>query len=232
MFTVALQGNIGSGKSSLLAALRDHPAAAGAVLVPEPVAEWEPWLRRYYGGRSAAAPAFPDVGTPPGGGDGRALGLQLQVLASLHRKRRELPLSARLVIFERSPISSRKLFVERMMEKGEMDDLEKDLYDNIYATLGWAPTVDVYLRCPPATCLRRIRERGRTSENSIELPYLEELHQKHDTLYAGCGVVLDGDLSSKELADQLMARLMAHAATPPPRPDAHGTEAAPQISAV
>ena len=208
MFTVAVQGNIGSGKSSLLTAIEDHPTrAGGVVLVREPVAEWEPWLHRYYGGRSAAAPAFPDIDTPPRGGDGRALGLQLQVLASLHRKRRELPLSTRLVIFERSPISSRKIFVERMMEKGEMDELEKDLYDNIYATLGWSPTVDVYLRCPPATCLQRIRARGRESETSMELPYLEELHRKHENMYASCRVVLDGTQPSAALAAQLVELL-------------------------
>lgn len=187
--------------------LRAHLPTAGVVLEPEPVHEWEPWLRRYYGRRSAAAPAVPDLERPPQGGDGRALGLQLQVLASLHRRRQELPLSARLVIFERSPVSSRKLFVERMMEKGEMDTLEKSLYDQMYATLGWAPSLDVYLRCPPATCLQRIRGRGRPSENSIELPYLEELHQKHENMYASCGVVLDGTQPCAELARQLMAHV-------------------------
>ena len=208
MKVVAIQGNIGCGKSSLLSQLRreqyaDHP---GARTVPEPVEEWSEWLRVYYrrlqrhrqGG--AGVPHLP------------ALQLQLQVLASLHRCYKELPPSTELAIFERSPMSSRQLFVARMVEQGEMNELDTKLYDQIFAQLGWIADTDVYIRCSPETCYKRIQQRGRDGEEPITLAYLRELHQKHEEIYGNASIVLDGELDTATLAAALAARLGA-----PPR---------------
>ena len=207
MKVVAIQGNIGCGKSSLLRQLSrvQYAGRPGARTVPEPVEEWADWLRVYYhrlqshqearDAEGAAAPHLP------------ALQLQLQVLASLHRCYKELPLSTQLAIFERSPMSSRQLFVARMVEQGEMSELDTKLYDQIFAQLGWMADVDVYIRCSPETCYKRIQQRGRQGEEPITLEYLRELHNKHEEIYGNAAIVLDGELATDALAAQLQACL-------------------------
>jgi deoxyguanosine kinase len=43
------------------------------------------------------------------------------------------------------------------------------------------PDVVIYLRAPPEACLARIQQRGRTEEKSVELSYLQTLHEVHET---------------------------------------------------
>lgn len=196
MRTVAIQGNIGCGKSSLLQHLSKWELP-GTALVPEPVEEWSGWLRLYYARLAEKSPDLP------------ALQIQLQVLVSLHRRRKALPPATRLAIFERSPMSSRQLFVARMVEQGELSRMDRQLYDAIFAHMGWAAEVDVYIRCSPETCLKRIQRRARAGEEPITLAYLRELHQKHEKIYGQASIVLDGDTDTPTLAIRLRDALRA-----------------------
>ena len=195
MRCVAVQGNIGSGKSSAMATLQHNPFVD---IVPEPLDQWGAWLELFYDEMRAA-------------GDGkkknsRSLGMQLQVLSSFHRSRSELPLSTSTALFERSPASSRRIFVQCMAQRGDMDTHEVQLYDQIYAQLGWEPELDIYIRCPPETCLKRIRARDRAQEDSITLEYLQQLHHAHEKLYANAPTI-DGTLPPPQVARQLMQLL-------------------------
>ena len=130
------------------------------------------------------------------------------MLASLHRRFKALPRTTALAIFERSPMSSRQLFVARMVEKGELSEMDRKLYDEIFAYMGWTADLDVYIRCSPETCLRRIQQRARPGEDTITLEYLRELHDKHETIYGRtAAVILDGEQGTSSLASQLQAVL-------------------------
>lgn len=200
MQSVAIQGNIGCGKSSLLRQLAKvhHANSPTTAIVQEPVSEWQGWLELYYERLARGSPDLP------------ALQIQLQVLASLHRRFKALPRSTALAIFERSPMSSRQLFVARMVEKGELSEMDRKLYDEIFAHMGWTADLDVYIRCSPETCLRRIQQRARPGEATITLEYLRELHDKHETIYGRtAAVILDGEQGTSSLASQLQAALRA-----------------------
>ena len=49
----------------------------------------------------------------------------------------------------------------------------------------------VYMRTDPSTCMERVRSRGRFEEASIQLDYLEQLHERHERwlLQRSCGAV-------------------------------------------
>jgi deoxyadenosine/deoxycytidine kinase len=183
MRIVSLEGNIGSGKSSVLAALdRDYDTR------PEPVAQWAPWLAEFY----AKA-------------DGAALGLQLQVLASFH----DVTVGAsKLVVVERSPQTGKDIFLALLVERGVLAAHELALYRQLYAQLAWTPTERVYLRCTPELALKRVQARNRDHEEAVDLAYLTELHRKHEELYADSAHVIDASQSPEAVAAELRQYLL------------------------
>lgn len=183
MRVVSLEGNIGCGKSSALAALaRDYATR------PEPVTRWSPWLAKFYA-------------KTPGG----ALGLQLQVLASFHDVMETSPIP--LVVVERSPQTGKDIFTALMAEKGVLDKHELALYHTMYDKLAWTPTERVYLRCTPELALKRVQVRHRDHEDAVDLAYLTELHRKHEELYADSACVIDASQSPDAVAAELRAYL-------------------------
>jgi deoxyadenosine/deoxycytidine kinase len=169
MRIISLEGNIGSGKSTVLAAL-----AAEYETRPEPVAQWTPWLERFYAAPHGMA----------------ALGLQLQVLASFHSIYVELRGTA-TVLVERSPRTGKDAFTALMVQSGALAAHELALYQQLYAKLAWEPTERIYLQCAPELALKRIQVRHREHEEPVGLAYLTALHEKHEELYAKTAHVID-----------------------------------------
>ena len=165
MATVCVQGNIGAGKSTVLAALgRD------ATVVPEQVAAWGPRLELFYAGMAAE------------GRNTRSWGFHLQILLTFARARRAAP-PQDLTVFERSPSCSRQIFVQLAHAHGDIDAHELALYEELYEDLGWEPEYHVYLRCTPEVALARTRARARKGEAAITLEYLRVLHELHERVY-------------------------------------------------
>lgn len=190
MRIIALEGNIGCGKSSALAALsRDYETR------PEPVAQWAPWLEKFYAKDRGAS-----------------LGLQLQVLASFHdvqtqtQTQRPCP---ELVVVERSPQTGKEIFTALMGDKGLLDAHELALYDQLYDKLAWSPTERIYLRCSPELALKRVQVRNRDHEEAVDLAYLTELHRKHEALYADSAHVIDASQSLDSVVADLRRYLDA-----------------------
>ena len=168
---VCVQGNIGSGKSTVLQAL-----SATHTVFTEDIDSWSPWLRLFY----------EDMERLKDGGTGRrrSLGLQLKVLSSFRRiGERARRAAAPPAVVERSPTSSRDIFVHLASERGDLDQHETDLYNEIYDAMGWEPHLNIYLRCDPATALARIRQRARPGEETIDLSYIQTLHDRHEEVY-------------------------------------------------
>ena len=165
---VCVQGNIGAGKSTVLALLAEREEDVTAV--PEQVEAWKPWLALFYAGMEAK------------GRNTRSFGFHLQILLSFaraHQQKRATP----TVVFERSPCCSRAIFVDMAHEHGDIDEPELALYDDMYAELGWQPHFHVYLRCTPEVALARTHQRGRAGEEAITLAYLRALHERHERVY-------------------------------------------------
>lgn len=155
---VAIEGNIGCGKTTLCTALAAHTRWP---VVLEPLHEWSDLLARFYD-------------------DPRRWGLtfNVNVMASYMRWSR----MEQNAVFERSPLSCRYVFSEVQVQDGHMDAAELGIVDSLFRHGAWTPDVVVYLRCPPDVCMERTRIRGRACEAHVPLDYLQRVHDRYEGL--------------------------------------------------
>jgi deoxyadenosine/deoxycytidine kinase len=170
---ISLDGNIGAGKTTLLESL--HEAFPGLVLVKEPVEDWlqmknergKSILQLYYDDPKRYAYTF-----------------QHTALMTRIRNTRQAIASApenAVVVCERSILTDRHIFAEMLHNDKMLSPIEWDLYLMWYDLLAEHMKVDgiLYINTPPDVCLGRIRHRGRTGEENIQLKYLEQVDQTH-----------------------------------------------------
>ena len=192
MVVVALEGNIGCGKSTVL---RQLAVKMDADVRVEPVRAWrQHWLPAFYADRARWALAF-----------------QAQVLLDFGQKP-----SGRDVVFERSPTSCQHVFGELLRQNGAMCAAEWAVFEQLCQRCGWAPDLTVYLNTRPDTCWCRMRERGRDEElGGITHSYLTQLDSQYAKMLAtGVGgkvVVIDADgLCADAVTTAVTSVLYAH----------------------
>jgi len=158
---VAVAGNIGAGKSSIVEWLRQH-----FDLVPffEPN-EDNPYLVDFY--QDMPRWAF-----------------QSQVFFLIRRFRlhRAMEQETHNVVQDRTIYEDAEIFAEHLHRNGSMDDRDYAAYRELYETLRMElrpPDLLIYLRCPVRVLRKRIRRRGRGFEQSVPTKYLQAL----DRLY-------------------------------------------------
>ncbi|HRN50741.1 MAG TPA: deoxynucleoside kinase [Anaerolineales bacterium] len=155
---VAVAGNIGVGKSTLVAKLATHLQWNPYY---EPVAE-NPYLEDFYS-------------------DMRTWAFQSQVFFLRHRLSMHLDLLAdpNSVIQDRSVYEDAEIFAKNLFLSGQMDERDYTSYRNLYTLLCdllRPPDLVIYLRASVPTLQRRIAQRGRDFEAKISTEYLEQLN--------------------------------------------------------
>lgn len=147
---VAIEGNIGSGKSTALDALEKR----GYNVIKEPVDSWA-FLERRYSDPKRWAFTF-----------------QVEAILSFHN----LP-SRELVFVERSAASA-ILFSQAAFEEGFLSSEELALLRSIEIMVEPKPALTIFIDTPPDLCHQRIKERGRSCE-TITPDYLKLIDKKH-----------------------------------------------------
>lgn len=94
---------------------------------------------------------------------------------------------------ERSWTSDRFIYVETLHDNKCISDMEKELYEDIFdyhQRLNSMPQIScyIYMRTEPNTCYDKIS--SETKHIGIELSYLEQLHEKHENVF-GSGTFKD-----------------------------------------
>ena len=140
---VCIEGNIGSGKSSVLSALETPETRVRQ----EPVGEWGELLDDYYADPAAWALPF-----------------NLKVLHSFHG------ISEGLV--ERSPGSCRYVFGQLGYNDNHLSPAAWEIFKEYHEILGWEPDAYVYVDTPVDVCYDRMRRRGRPCEARVTREYL------------------------------------------------------------
>lgn len=156
---LAIEGNIGVGKSTLAVKLAEHYSAR---LVLENFAD-NNFLPRFY--QDQERYAFP---------------LELSFLADRYKQLREelaAELFSPLIISDYIFIKS-KLFARTTLEPGEYELFQR-LFDIIEPQLP-QPDLLIFLQAPVNVLQQRIRQRGRSYEQSIQDSYLEKVQSTYN----------------------------------------------------
>lgn len=173
---ISIEGNIGSGKSTVLQVIREQ--FPSLTILDEPLSEWQKvganqninLLGMYYQ-------------------DPKRWGFTFQIYAFMTRlnKWREYSqlVGQGIRISERSLLSDRYIFASIMRDTHLLDEAEHSIYLHFYDHLVRInDIVDlygvIYIRCPPEICAERIKKRSREGEDSIPLDYLSKIHEKHE----------------------------------------------------
>jgi deoxyadenosine/deoxycytidine kinase len=154
---IAVSGNIGSGKSSLVEFLCQHWQIKPFF---EPNEE-NPYLEDFYDDMSRWS-----------------FHSQIHFLTAKFKLHLELDAASQDVIQDRTIWEDAEIFAEHLYRQGEMSDREYDTYRQLYESIQHqirAPDLMLYLRCPVSTVRKRIEMRGREMEQDIPADYLERL---------------------------------------------------------
>jgi len=86
-----------------------------------------------------------------------------------------------------------------------MDELEMRTFNEIYSNVGWKPDILIYIQSNPENCLKRIKIRGRESEQNITLEYLQKVHNKYERLASNTPhlYVIDGEKAQDKVLSEV-----------------------------
>jgi deoxyadenosine/deoxycytidine kinase len=164
---VAVAGNIGAGKSTLVALLCEK---LGWQPFYEPVAE-NPYLADFYA-------------------DMQAWAFHSQIFFLTHRLRmhRQLLDHPTSVIQDRTVYEDAEIFANNLYQQAKIHPRDYETYQELYQVLTEflpPPDLVVYLRASVSTLHARISNRGRDFERQISRKYLQQLNQLYEHWIAG-----------------------------------------------
>ncbi|UQA62070.1 deoxynucleoside kinase [Polyangium aurulentum] len=167
---IAVAGNIGAGKSSLVKWLELQ-----FKMVPffEPNEE-NPYLSDFYGDMRRWAMSSQLF----------FLVRRFQIHRAVVRSAAEDP---RPIVQDRTLYEDAEIFAAHLHRQGFIDDRDWRMYQDLYLTLREEirpPDLMIYLRCPLKTLVRRIHQRGRDFERKIPRSYLAALDKLYEEWHA------------------------------------------------
>jgi len=194
---ISIEGNIGSGKSTLVERLRQVLPISEYYFVAEPVESWSSVvdeqgvdiLTRFY--EDQAKFAFP-----------------FQMMAYISRlamlKDAVAAHPDKVIVTERSVLTDRHVFAKMMHDEGMIDEISYKIYLKWfnYFLKDIPDTKMVYVNTCPEECFERVHSRQRAGEQSIPLKYLQECGAYHTRWLDQPGVlVIHGDEKKTQTLD-------------------------------
>ena len=171
---ISIEGNIGVGKSTLIDNLETYyknENIENVIILREPVDAWtlfvdskdnEKILTKFYNDPKKFSLSFQI--------------LVLKTILELLVETIEKNSNCKLIICERSILSSRHVFTKMIYDSSQMNELEYKIYESLFDewvnSTVFTPSKIVYLNITPAVSYERIVKRSRVGENVIELDYV------------------------------------------------------------
>jgi len=202
---VCIEGNIGSGKSTVISYLAQHLPCPDWHVMAEPVHAWQPLLSPFYGA-AANDPLKPYV----------AALLQITVLTAYANEGPDRYSTSQAVL-ERGPWSCLEVFLKVQDLPEHLKKLIQDVSSYLYPSLMHSqPDALIYLDCPPATCLERTQQRQHEGESNITLEYLTTLDEHYKAAieeYTGTVIHVDATQDAAVVAQQVLQAIESIAVT-------------------
>jgi len=202
---LVVEGNIGSGKTTVMNALADK----GYSCYPEPVGSWEGLLIK--------ASQNPET---------YSADLQRCILLAMAKRNEEAfdaTIGGGVKIFERDIISAIP-FIHCAGEKHHISHDEQRALIQQVTTAAQTPestaSLVVFLEAPAQVCLARIRRRNRKGEERLHAPYLKDLGEKmKESLTACCRGevpwrIVDASRNVDEVCDAVVQELFSFLGAP------------------
>jgi deoxyadenosine/deoxycytidine kinase len=204
MKIISIEGNIGSGKSTLIKKLKEHPEFQnGFTFLPEPVDEWNTItdsdgitiIEKYYSDQKKYAFSF-------------------QMMAYISRlKQLQESKNSSIIVTERCLYTDRNIFAKMLYDSGLIEDIEYSIYLRWFDFFIKNIHIDhfIYLRNDPKICSERVLLRDRAGEN-IPLEYLTKCHEYHEVWLNNKPnlLVLDGSINySNELPKEWVQSILS-----------------------
>lgn len=160
--SIAIAGNMGSGKSTLVEFLS---RTYGVTPFYEPNDE-NPYLADFYKDMK-----------------GWAFQSQLYFLSNKFRLHQELDRQPGVVALDRTIFEDAEIFATALFQMRKISKRDWQTYQSFYGAILDAiqpPDLMIYLRCSMRTLRQRIRLRGREMEQDVPLPYLKRLDRLYE----------------------------------------------------
>ena len=172
---VAIEGNIGVGKSTFTNILKE--TFKNSTIVSEPVDIWlniknkegENILGLFYKDTNRWAYTFQN----------------LAYITRMMKIEDAIRSSDGIVFLDRSLGTDRNVFEKMLHDDNILDQIEHEMYNlwydfyTKYVSLKYNE-IYIYLKCDPQTAYERIKKRGREEEKNISFEYLQKLHKYHE----------------------------------------------------
>lgn len=175
---ISIDGNIGSGKSTLMGNLKSYFSNnKNVVFLKEPVDEWETItdengitiLEKFYENPSK-------------------YGFSFQIMAYISRLdviRKEIKKNPDAIfISERSLFTDKLVFAKMLFDSGNIELVNYKIYLKWFDTFAddFPVSKVIYVNTDPEICHMRIEKRSRTGESNIPLDYLQNCHKYHNNM--------------------------------------------------
>jgi deoxyadenosine/deoxycytidine kinase len=212
----SIDGNIGSGKSTLMANLREHyKEDVNVVFLKEPVDEWAKIkdkngitiLEKFYEDSEKYAFSFQMM----------AYISRLKVLKDTLKNINSTKKT--IVISERSLYTDKMVFAKMLYDTNKIEQVNYQIYLNWFDTFSEEFPVHkvIYVKTNPEKCHSRILKRAREGENLIPLEYLQSCDMYHNNMLDKSSpdcicqnqLVLNGNVDIFENQNQLIEWISA-----------------------
>ena len=185
---ITIEGNIGSGKTTLINKLRKS-FNRNFLFLEEPLDEWleikdendNTILSKFYSDKSKYS--FP---------------FQMMAYISRLNKLKEQLNQNKNIFTERSLSTDKFVFAKMLYDSKLMDACEYQIYNKWFDSFNkeTAITKMIYVKTDPIICNERVNKRSREGENNISQEYLNTCHQYHEEMIRNQNIpvlVIDGN---------------------------------------
>ena len=173
---ITIEGNIGSGKSTLINRLKKENKNGLIYFLPEPIDEWNKIrdrrgvtiLELYYRDKTKYSFSFQMMA-------------YITRLSQIKNYIKTIPSDA-IIITERCLYTDRYVFAKMLYDTGFIEEIEYTIYIKWFTEFEEYTRLDkiIYIKTDPEVCQERINKRNRKGEENIPLDYLRDCHAYHE----------------------------------------------------